>query len=362
MRREQVEIEAPSIGGAGTVIGYGHWGRPVLLFPAEQGRAWDLEDNGMVDAVAGPDRGRPREALLRRLLRRRVVVEPAIPLEERARAHDAYEAWIVERVVPAIHDDLGGRAGDPHRRRAAWAPTTRPTSRSSAPTSSRWRCACPATTTPRTWHGWGERGDAAYFNNPMDYVEHLGGDHLDWLRSRVSLLLVCGQGQWEDTTGALDSTRAVRRAARTQGDSSRARPVGARRAARLAVVARPARPSSAAVLLMPDTTHHIGLLLGTEDDWPTAFETLVRRLGADQGDGRPSTPHRRRAADHRAVRPARQAAPRAGHRPPRVLVLPPARVAEEGRADGRRLPAQQPVHVPVDGEARGLLRDDAAAG
>ena len=30
---------------------------------------------------------------------------------------------------------------------------------------------------------------------------------------------------------------------------------------------------------MPDTTHLIGLLLGTEEDWPTAFETLVSRLG-----------------------------------------------------------------------------------
>ncbi|MDQ4064806.1 MAG: esterase, partial [Actinomycetota bacterium] len=56
--------------------------------------------------------------------------------------------------------------------------------------------------------GWGERGDAVYFNNPMDYVRHLGGDHLEWLRDRVSLVLVCGQGQWEDTTGALESTRA----------------------------------------------------------------------------------------------------------------------------------------------------------
>ena len=54
---------------------------------------------------------------------------------------------------------------------------------------------------------WGERGTAPYFNNPIDYVAHLHGDHLDWLRSQVSLLLVCGQGQWEDTTGALDSTR-----------------------------------------------------------------------------------------------------------------------------------------------------------
>jgi hypothetical protein len=30
---------------------------------------------------------------------------------------------------------------------------------------------------------------------------------------------------------------------------------------------------------MSETTHQIGLLLGTEEDWPTAFETLVRRLG-----------------------------------------------------------------------------------
>jgi len=38
-------------------------------------------------------------------------------------------------------------------------------------------------------------------------VEHLAGDHLDWLRRRLNLLLVCGQGQWEDTTGALLSTK-----------------------------------------------------------------------------------------------------------------------------------------------------------
>ena len=30
---------------------------------------------------------------------------------------------------------------------------------------------------------------------------------------------------------------------------------------------------------MDQTAHLIGLLLGTEEDWPTAFETLVSRLG-----------------------------------------------------------------------------------
>jgi len=54
--------------------------------------------------------------------------------------------------------------------------------------------------------GWGERGDTVYFNNPMDYVVNLHGDHLDWLRGRVNLLLIAGQGMWEDTTGTLEST------------------------------------------------------------------------------------------------------------------------------------------------------------
>ena len=30
---------------------------------------------------------------------------------------------------------------------------------------------------------------------------------------------------------------------------------------------------------MTETTHLLGLLLGTEEDWPTAFESIVRRMG-----------------------------------------------------------------------------------
>jgi hypothetical protein len=44
-------------------------------------------------------------------------------------------------------------------------------------------------------------------------------------------------------------------------------------------MARADRASSPQVLLMADATHLMGLLLGTEEDWPTAFETLLGRLG-----------------------------------------------------------------------------------
>ncbi len=92
------------------------------------------------------------------------------------------------------------------RSAAAWAPSTRPTSRSGGPLFPLALCFS-GNYDPSSWNAWGERGPAAFANNPVDYVGHLAGGHLDWLRGRLSLLLVCGQGQWEDTTGALASTR-----------------------------------------------------------------------------------------------------------------------------------------------------------
>ena len=37
------------------------------------------------------------------------------------------------------------------------------------------------------------------------------------------------------------------------------------------------------------TDHLIGLLLGAEEDWPRAFEAILRRVGPLHGRRRPST-------------------------------------------------------------------------
>src|SRR5581483_7061890 len=96
--------------------------------------------------------------------------------------------------------------------------------------------------------GWGEAGDAVYFNNPVAYVAGLSGDHLEWLRSRVSLLLTVGRGAWEGSTGALEQT-PVRGAPCREGHPARARRLGRGHAARLARLARSDRSSSAALCL-----------------------------------------------------------------------------------------------------------------
>jgi len=195
-------------GFSGTVIGYGHYGRPVLVFPSEQGRAEDFENNGMLDGVAHlVEAGRVKF----------YSVDSAdgyswsdrgVPTEERARRHGRYESWVIEQVLPWVSDDCGGatefatlgcslgafHAANFALKRADLFPLA---------------LCFSGNYDPSTWHAWGEQGAESYFNNPMSYVANLHGDHLDWLRGRVSLLLVVGQGAWEtDPTGALPSTQA----------------------------------------------------------------------------------------------------------------------------------------------------------
>jgi esterase/lipase superfamily enzyme len=188
------------------VAAYGHWGRPVLAFPAESGDPGEYERQGMVAAVSDLLEAGRIKLYCVGSLDAESWSDRNIPLEERARRHQAYEAWILDEIVPWVRDDCGGAGeliacgvslGAFHSanfalKRADVFPLA---------------ICMSGTYDPAAWDGWGERGEAAYFNNPMDYVRHLEGEHLDWLRGRVRLLLVCGQGQWEDTTGALDATR-----------------------------------------------------------------------------------------------------------------------------------------------------------
>ncbi|MFO7572917.1 MAG: alpha/beta hydrolase-fold protein [Gaiellaceae bacterium] len=198
MSRRIVEV------GGGTLVAYGHYGRPLLAFPSQQGGPGQYEDFGMVAAIGDLlEAGRVKLYCVDSLDSASWHADE-LPLEERARRHGTYERWIVEDVVPWIHGDCGGSAeialtgvsfGAYHAanfalKRGDLFPLA----------------ICQSGVYDVSVVGWGERGDAVYFSNPMDYVSHLHGEHLDWLRTRVSLLLLVGRGQWEDTTGALEST------------------------------------------------------------------------------------------------------------------------------------------------------------
>ncbi len=217
MRREQTELAAPGLDRAGTVIVHGHYGRPVLVFPSEQGRAWDYENNGMVDAVADLVEGGRVKLYCVDSFDHLSWSDRSASLEERARRHDAYERWLVDAVVPTIEADSPGALDDRAGHGGGLVVTGCSLGAFHALNLAMKRAdlfgvaLCQSGSyDPALWHAWGERGDAAYFNNPSDYIPHLGGDHLDWLRTRLHVVLTVGQGAWEvDPTGSLPSTRRV---------------------------------------------------------------------------------------------------------------------------------------------------------
>ena len=110
MRRSTVDLWSPAIGATGSVVVYGHWGRPVLVFPHEMGRADDFESFGMIDIVADLIEGGRVKLYCVESYDRETWSNRDIPLEERARRHGAYESWILDQVVPWIFDDCGGPA------------------------------------------------------------------------------------------------------------------------------------------------------------------------------------------------------------------------------------------------------------
>jgi esterase/lipase superfamily enzyme len=172
----QVELYSPAIGGAGKVVIHGHYGRPVLVFPSEGGSAWDYESNGMVDAVAGVvEAGRAK-----------LYCVDAFDSGDRSQ----YESWIIDQVVPFIHDDMGGAQDilTTGCSMGAFHAANFVLRRADLFTAA----ICQSGN-----YEFGITGEVSGFH----------GDHLDWIRSRASFLLVCGQGMWEDTTGALESTK-----------------------------------------------------------------------------------------------------------------------------------------------------------
>ena len=221
----------------------------MLVFPSEQGRAWDYENNGMVSAVADlVEAGRVKLYCVDSY-DAHTWSNSSIPLEARAQRHGAYESWITNQVAGFIGEDSPGVSevivtgcslGAYHALNFA---LTRADLFPVAICQS-------GNYDPSQWHAWGDRGDAAYFTNPSNYVPNLHGDHLDWLRSRVHLVLTVGQGAWEtEPTGSLPSARHMGGLLAEQGHLPRPRRVGPRLRARLALVAEADRPPPAPVLL-----------------------------------------------------------------------------------------------------------------
>ena len=89
MSRRVIEIEG------GTVIAYGHYGRPLIAFPSENGEVSDWEDRGMVHALGSLLEQGKLKLYCVPSFDRESWTRGDLPLEERARRHGHYEWWVL---------------------------------------------------------------------------------------------------------------------------------------------------------------------------------------------------------------------------------------------------------------------------
>lgn len=90
---------------------YGHFGKPIVVFPAQSGRFFDYENFGMVEAVRGSiDAGKVKLFAVDSLDSQTWANWGAHPAD-RARRHEQYDHYLTDEVTPFIRQQCGNYQG-----------------------------------------------------------------------------------------------------------------------------------------------------------------------------------------------------------------------------------------------------------
>jgi esterase/lipase superfamily enzyme len=81
---------------------YGHDGRPVIAFPSQDGRYWDWEGWGMIDAVGGLIEAGRLRLIAVDSIDWQSWTNTAAPPGDRARRHDAYDRYLATELMPFV--------------------------------------------------------------------------------------------------------------------------------------------------------------------------------------------------------------------------------------------------------------------
>jgi esterase/lipase superfamily enzyme len=87
---------------------YGHYGKPMLVFPAQGGLFYEYEDFKMIDAISGfIEDGKVKVFTVDSLDNQTWANWNAHPAD-RARSHEDYDRYITQEVTPFIRQHCGG--------------------------------------------------------------------------------------------------------------------------------------------------------------------------------------------------------------------------------------------------------------
>jgi esterase/lipase superfamily enzyme len=198
MLRRYEKIYSPAIGRDMQVLAFGDYGTPVIAFPSEGGQFFDFEDNGMIEALTPLiEAGKLKIYCPEGLDHESWLNHEADP-HWRAIRHNAYQDFVINNLVPAIRVDCrtvdikialtGCSLGAFHAVNFALK----------FPQTFHYALGMSGCYNAEAICGSQSSSPEVYFNNPLAYAYNLHGGTLDHIRRHTHIVLVCGQGAWEE--------------------------------------------------------------------------------------------------------------------------------------------------------------------
>lgn len=197
---------SPSLGQDMELKVYGHYGKPVLVFPAQSGRFFDYENFGMVEAVHGSiDGGKVKLFTVDSVDAQSWANWDAHPAD-RARRHEDYDRYIVQEVAPFIRQNCGDYGGKFITTGCSMGAYHAANFFFRHPDVFDGTIALSGLYQLRMFVG-DYMDDLVYFNSPLSYLPNLNDPwYLDQYR-QSDIIVCCGQGAWEDAM--LEDTRRL---------------------------------------------------------------------------------------------------------------------------------------------------------
>jgi len=186
---------------------YGHYGKPVVVFPAQSGRFFDYEGFGMVEAIQGSiDSGKVKLFAVDSVDAQSWANWDAHPAD-RARRHEDYDRYICNELAPFIRQQCGNYPGKLLTTGCSMGAYHAANFFFRHPDIFDSVVAISGLYQLGMFIG-EYMDDLIYFNSPLSYLPNMSDPwYLDQYR-QSNIIVCCGQGAWEDAM--LADTQALK--------------------------------------------------------------------------------------------------------------------------------------------------------
>lgn len=182
---------------------FGHYGRPIIVFPSAAGFAHEWQAQGMLETLAPLiQQGKiklycPESNVAEAWTRQENT------LEWRMARHRAYESFVLNTLIPFVREDC-------HQPKARMVATGCSLGAMYACNFTLkypqyfYKAICMSGRYNARVFTEGQSSMDVYFNNPISFVSNLHGKALEQVKNNVHVTLICGTGAYED--GCIEET------------------------------------------------------------------------------------------------------------------------------------------------------------